>query len=247
MIDLHFHALPGVDDGPAGEDAAIALAGAAARSGTHTVVATPHRSRRWPTEPETVMAGVTRMRELLEREGIALRLLPGAEVSVDEAAWLDDATLTALRLGGGPYLLIESPYEFAGLELERTLAALAERGHGVVLAHPERCPAFIDRPARLRSLVERGVLCSVTAGALAGHFGPASRWFALELVRDGLAHSVDSDAHDAARRPPGLREGLAAAARQLPALARLDPWLTEAMPAAILTGDPLPPRPSAGR
>ncbi len=213
------------------------------RAGTHTVVATPHRSRRWPTEPEEVAAGVARMRDLYEREGIELDLLPGAEVTVEEAERLDDATLDGFRLGGGPYVLIESPYEFAGIELERTVAGLIGRGYGVVLAHPERCPAFIDRPTRLRELVDRGVLCSVTAGALAGHFGAASRWFALELMRDGLAHSVDSDAHDVDGRPPGLSQGLRAAAKQLPALARLDAWLAEEMPAAILSGDPLPPRP----
>jgi protein-tyrosine phosphatase len=184
------------------------------------------------------------MRECYERDGIDLELLPGAEVTVDEAARLHDATLTAFRLGGGPYLLIESPYEFAGIELERTIAALMQRGHGVVLAHPERCPAFIDRPRRLRELVDAGVLCSVTAGSLAGRFGSASRWFALELLRDGLAHSVDSDAHDAARRPPGLGEGLHAATTQLPGLERLVHWCAEAMPAAILTGDPLPDRPA---
>jgi protein-tyrosine phosphatase len=235
--------LPGVDDGPADEAAALALARAAARAGTHTIVATPHRSRRWRTEPAAVAEGVARMRDLYERDGIDIELLTGGEVAIDEAERLGDATLTGFRLGGGPYLLVESPYEFAGIELERTIAGLLERGHGVVLAHPERCPAFIDRPRRLRDLVDRGALCSVTAGALAGHFGTASRWFALELLRDGLAHSVDSDAHDAAQRPPGLSDGLRAAAAQLPSLGRLAPWLAEAVPEAILRGDPLPARP----
>ena len=184
-----------------------------------------------------------RMRELYERNAIDVELLPGAEVTIQEAARMDEETLEALRLGGGPYLLIESPYDFAGMELERTVAALLERGHGVVLAHPERCPAFSDRPQRLRTLVDRGVLCSVTAGALAGNFGPGPRWFGLELVRDGLAHSVDSDAHEVERRPPGLRAGLRSAAKQLPTLARLERWLTEDMPAAILSGAELPERP----
>ena len=214
------------------------------RDGTRTIVATPHRSRRWPTEAADVAAGVAHMRELYERDGLELELLPGAELAVGEAARLDDVTLARLSLGGGPYLLVESPYEPMGLELERTLSALAERGYGIVLAHPERCPAFLDRPQRLRALIERGALCSVTAGALSGRFGGASRWFALELLRDGLAHSVDSDAHDVAGRPPGLRAGLAAAAEQLPGLDAVVPWLAEAMPAAILAGDPLPPRPA---
>lgn len=222
----------------------MALARAAVRAGTRTVVATPHRNRRWRTEPEQVAAGVARMRELYARDGVELDLLPGAELAVGEAARLDDDALAGLSLGGGPYLLIESPYEPIGLELERTLSRLAERGHGIVLAHPERCPGFLDRPQRLRALVESGALCSVTAGALVGRFGEASRWFALELLRDGLAHSVDSDAHDAERRPPGLREGLSGAAERLKGLDRVLPWLVETMPAAILAGDPLPQRPA---
>ena len=103
-----------------------------------------------------------------------------------------------------------------------------ERGYGVLLAHPERCPAFIDRPRRLRELVDRGVLCSITAGALAGRFGAASRWFALELLRDGLAHSVDSDAHDADGRPPGPARGPARGGdRSCPRWRGSTAWLAE--------------------
>src|SRR3954454_21816068 len=76
LIDLHFHALPGVDDGPADEAAAVALARAAADAGTDTIVATPHRSRRWPTEPERIAAGVARMGELERRGGLPVRLPP---------------------------------------------------------------------------------------------------------------------------------------------------------------------------
>ena len=40
--EIHFHLLPGVDDGPATTDEAVALAIAARRDGTTTIVATPH-------------------------------------------------------------------------------------------------------------------------------------------------------------------------------------------------------------
>src|SRR5688500_20243887 len=40
--DLHFHVLPGVDDGPADLAAALALAADAVADGTSVVVATPH-------------------------------------------------------------------------------------------------------------------------------------------------------------------------------------------------------------
>jgi protein-tyrosine phosphatase len=102
---------------------------------------------------------------------------------------------------------------------------------------------FQDRPGRLRELVTAGALCSITAGALEGNFGQASQWFALELLRDGLVHSVASDAHAAVGRPPGLQSGLDAAARHLPGVVRQARWLTNDAPAAILAGDPLPDRP----
>ncbi len=40
--ELHFHLLPGVDDGPATVEESVALARAARRDGTAVVVATPH-------------------------------------------------------------------------------------------------------------------------------------------------------------------------------------------------------------
>ena len=243
MIDLHSHVLPGIDDGPDTDEQALALARAAVRLGTRVLVATPHRSRRWPTEAEAVQAGAERLAGLLEAAGIELELETGAEIEIDEAGRLDDRTLSMLALGDGDHLLLESPHEPAGDRLERTVSELLARGHGIVLAHPERSPVFQDRPGRLRELVAAGALCSITAGALEGHFGPASQWFALELLRDGLVHSLASDAHAAVGRPPGLQAGLDAAARHLPGIPGQARWLTSDAPAAILAGDPLPPRP----
>ena len=42
-VDIHCHILPGVDDGPATEDDAVALCRALAADGITTVCATPHQ------------------------------------------------------------------------------------------------------------------------------------------------------------------------------------------------------------
>ena len=90
----------------------------------------------------------------------------------------------------------------------------------MLLAHPERAP---DRSStsrmRLRALVEQGALCSITASALSGRFGQGPSGSRYELLRDGLVHSVDSDAHNVTGRPPGLREGMLDAAETLPFVA----------------------------
>jgi protein-tyrosine phosphatase len=72
-----------------------------------------------------------------------------------------------------------------------------------------------------------------------GRFGGEVRRFALGLAREGLIHNVASDAHDDVRRPPGT----AAELRQA-GLEPLTEWLTEQVPAAILSGAEIPPRPA---
>ena len=106
------------------------------------------------------------------------------------------------------------------------MSELLARGHGIVLAHPERSPVFQDRPGGCASWSRPARSARSPPGALEGHFGPASQWFALELLRDGLVHSLASDAHAAVGRPPGLQAGLDAAARHLPGVVRQTRWLT---------------------
>ncbi len=111
-----------------------------------------------------------------------------------------------------------------------------------MLAHPERCPAFQRDPPTLERLVRAGLLTSVTAGSLGGRFGGEARRLALALAREGLLHNVASDAHDAVNRTPEI-----AAELERAGLAPLAPWLTGAVPAAILDGGEIPPAPVGRR
>ena len=207
--------------------------------GTATLVATPHCSRRYPTTPEAIDAAVAAL-----AEDSPLELLAGAEVTHEMAMTLPDETLRRLTLGTSNCVLLEAPLGPAvGFEFERCVQDLRERGYRVLLAHPERAPAFRDVPSRLHTLVDRGALCSITAASLTGGFGDAARWFGLELLRDGYAHSVDSDAHHATLRPPGLRGGLRAAEGMIRGLATT--WLARDVPAALLADAPLPQRATA--
>src|SRR5947209_5785401 len=170
-IDLHAHVLPGIDDGPPNLPSALALVRAAGADGTEAIVATPHVNERYPTRPPAMARAVAALGAELESAGVAVRVLPGAEIALTQVSALDEAQLRALALGGGPYLLVESPLSSAAGDFEIVIYDLLDRGFRLVLAHPERCPAFQREPVRLRRLVIAGVLCSVTAAALTGRFG----------------------------------------------------------------------------
>ena len=244
VIDLHTHILPGIDDGPETVEGSLELARAAFAAGTRTLVATPHINRAYDVDPPRVREAAERLRDRLVQEGIELELLTGGEISTGRLPRLSDDELGALRLGDGPYLLIEAPLTSGAWQLTEIVERLIDDGHGVLLAHPERCPGLHRDPALLRGLVARGALCSITAGALTGQFGRTVNRFALELLREGLVHDVASDTHDTHRRPPDLSKPLASAATQLPGLDGQVKWLTEGVPAAILAGESLPERPA---
>jgi protein-tyrosine phosphatase len=244
MIDLHSHVLPGLDDGPDTVEGSLALARAAVAAGTTMLAATPHINRHYDLEPDDIHRALTALRTHLTSAGIELELVMSGEISTGRLPSLSREELDALRLGEGPYLLLEVPLSPGIGTPPSAVERLQRDGYGVLLAHPERSPGLQRDPARLRQLVEGGALCSITAGSLTGQFGQTPRRFALTMLREGLVHDIASDAHDAVRRPPDMRAGLASATNDIPGLNEQAAWLTHDVPAAILKGAPLPRRPS---
>jgi protein-tyrosine phosphatase len=239
MIDLHTHILPGIDDGPETLEDSLELARAAVAAGARMLVATPHVSWTYPNDHGTIAARVEELRARLDAEGIPLELRPGAEIAMTRLVDMRSEDLLPLRLGGdGGWLLVEPPFSPTVTGLQPLLFDLQRQGHGILLAHPERCPAFHREPEMLREFVNEGVLTSVTAGSLVGRFGGEVRRFALQMVREELIHNVTSDTHDPVRRPPGVAAELRKAG-----LGPLEDWLTEEVPTAILSGGEIPPRP----
>ena len=244
MIDLHCHVLPGIDDGPATVEGSLELARLAAAGGTDVLVATPHVSWRYRNDAATIAERVAELNERLASEevltvdGRVLEVRAGAEIALTLIPEIPVGELAALGLGGGPWLLVEPPFTPVAPNLDAILLDLQRAGHRIVLAHPERCPAFQRDPPALERLVRAGLLTSVTAGSLGGRFGGEARRLALALAREGLLHNVASDAHDAVNRTPEI-----AAELERAGLGPLAPWLTEAVPAAILGGEEIPPAP----
>jgi protein-tyrosine phosphatase len=238
MIDLHCHVLPGIDDGPATIEGSLALARAAAGAGVETIVATPHVSWEHRNTPATIAAALERTRTALAEAEVRLELRAGAEVALTLAAEMEPDEVAALGLGGGRWLLMECPFTPSATGFDSALVALRNRGQRIVLAHPERCPAFHRDPQMLRMLVEAGMLSSLTAGSLVGRFGRTVQRFARQLAAEGLVHNVASDAHDHLRRSPGIASEL-----QQAGLGALREWLTEEVPAAILEDCEEIPRP----
>jgi len=206
-VDLHFHLLPGVDDGPADMAASLELARAAVADGTATVVATPHvRPGVGPTDAVEIHARVMQLRSALATEEITLAVRCGGELCHEMVARMRQSELELLAQGpsGARWLLVEAPFHGIGPDFHGATAELRDRGFGVLVAHPERsADASLDGSAGLRRELAAGALAQVNAMSLTGDHGEEACSAAWELIAEGLVAVVASDAHGPTR-PPAL-------------------------------------------
>jgi protein-tyrosine phosphatase len=251
VIDLHAHVLPGLDDGPRSLDDAVALVDAAGRAGIRTIAATPHVDQRYRVTPDAIAGALADLRRALAARDVGVEVVGGAEIALDRLIDLGPDELAALALGGGGALLVECPLRPSAGDVAWPVRRLLDQGWTVVLAHPERSPAFLDHPALLRELVALGAHAQITASSLAGVFGSLARQSALSWIAAGDADVLATDTHDTERRPPEFEPARRALDSALPALAERWPELTEGVPARVLAarqrGSSGSPGASAGR
>lgn len=242
MVDIHSHLLPGVDDGPATFDEAIALCRAVAAGGCTAAVATPHQHHDiwWNEEPAHL---ATLLEELQTALDGTLRLYLGAEIHVG------DRTLAELdrwphgellSLAGSRWVLLEFDRREPDPDPVALVHELAVAGWRPIVAHPEEYPWLADDPELVDRLIERGARLQVTASNFLGERGRGAAERARTLLDAGRVHFVASDAHSTDRRPPRLAE----AARELGRRFGEETAhrLTTAHPTAILEDRPLPSR-----
>ena len=202
MIDLHHHCLPGIDDGPAEWDEAVAQCRMAFEEGVHTIVATPHVHREpWINGDPAVIQSL--VDELNRRIGGAPRILPGCEYFYShEVLHQLSGEGSIVRLAGSRYFLTEFPSAMLPAGLDRSFFEVALAGYVPILAHPERNRRVQDNPDVLIELIRRGAKMQITAGSLVGRFGERAETSAWDLLDREMVHVVSTDTHDCERRPP---------------------------------------------
>lgn len=214
MIDLHSHVLPGVDDGAADIDEALAICRMAVKDGTTELVATPHlrHPSYWNDDSHGLEAAFLTLREVVEHEGLELELHLGGEIAVSDAS-VEELLQPGSRLftiAGGKWVLLEFDFQGYGPDPVETVWEVAVKGFRPIVAHPERLRWMASDGGLLTALARHGAAFQLTAMSLTGEFGRIARDAAMGLAEKGFVHFVSSDAHDSRLRRPGL-----AAAREV--------------------------------
>jgi len=195
--ELHFHILPGVDDGPRTLGEALELARLTVADGTGTVVATPHAR---DVDIASVPERVEQLQADLDDAGIELTVLPGVEVAQDDTLTAGELEIAAQGPPGARWVLLEAPLFLDAPGLVRAAAEIAERGYGLLIGHPERSRALMTS-GRIDELTAAGAKLQINGSSLIGRHGPRVRDWAIELAAGGRADVVASDAHRPSRGP----------------------------------------------
>ena len=202
MFDLHSHILPGLDDGAKTIEESMKMLRVAAEDGIKGMAATPHgKDVREAGALGSVSEYVETLNRLAGEETLDIKIYVGMENHLT----LDLPELVASGAGfpinGGPYILVELPFDSLPGFTDEVLNRLQEQGLTPLIAHPERQADIMRDPSIMGDLVGRGMLGQVTSTCILGRFGPEARDTAEILLKKGWVHVISTDCH----RPTGPR------------------------------------------
>ncbi len=211
MFDLHCHLLPGIDDGPETLDEALDLARASVADGiTHAALTSHVHPERYPNQKSNLQGAVAAFAEELAKAQIPLQVRMGGEARlcpelIDLIA--EDQVPFLGTVGGFKILLLEFPHQMIPVGSMRFISSLLRMRIRPLIAHPERNKAIMADTDKVREFTEAGCWLQITAGSLAGHFGPQAEQAAFALIDAGWNCLAATDAHNLSGRPPRLTEG----------------------------------------
>jgi protein-tyrosine phosphatase len=206
FVDIHCHALPGVDDGPKEWEMTLTMFRQAVEQGISHLVMTPHfieGDLRY--SQEMMQSAFERAKQLIRDHGIDLRLFLGNEIFIDQKNVERLIKKECMSLNDTDYVLLELPEYILPGVLEDLVYDLQLEGYQVVFAHIERYDWLLKRKLLFQHFMDQGVLMQINATSLLSKDWHMSRR-AKRLVREGLVHVVASDAHDDVKRRFRLKE-----------------------------------------
>ncbi|MCL2633495.1 MAG: hypothetical protein FWD34_03165 [Oscillospiraceae bacterium] len=202
-VDFHSHILPYVDDGAQNIIEALVLLKTLKEDGVDIVVATPHLYLDRDS-PATLQKKRDKSFDMLMDvcpENYP-KIIKGSEIYFSGIKPSTD--LSGLRLGDTDYILLEFPY-FRRLdkdfidELKYYINAVPYK---VIFSHVERYFKYSDRET-IYEILKIGCLAQVNCDSL---LLDEPREYTLELIEQGYALFLGSDAHSLKYRPPRFRE-----------------------------------------
>lgn len=205
IIDIHSHLLPGIDDGAADWDETRLMLRLAYEQGIHTIIATPHFSRRLKPRELRELAG--RLAEEAQKISPDYRIFLGQELMYFDSLAEYLKRGDALTLADTRYILVEFLPDVTYKNLYQWVRKLLMAGYYPVIAHVERYFSLRSED-RLKELRSAGCYLQMNYSSLDGTFFQGDVRWCRKLVRQNLIHFMATDMHHIDYRAPLIRKSL---------------------------------------
>lgn len=198
MIDIHCHALYGVDDGADDLEESQAMIRHAKSQGITGIIFTPHyRHGMFAYPKEKILEHYEILKPQAESMGVEVYL--GCEYHVNSGMIEALQTGRCLSLAGGDFVLTEYSFETEYSDIRAQTRKLLSYGYIPVIAHAERYACLLKKPRLCLELLDSGAYIQLNADSILGLDGKAGEKFCRKLLKNRWADFVASDAH-------GMRE-----------------------------------------
>lgn len=213
MIDIHCHALYGVDDGAKSIEESIAMLQQAKSQGIEAVILTPHyRYGMFNYPVERIQEHFAHLKEKSEMFGIELYL--GCEYHVNSRIIEALQEGRCFTLAGSDFVLTEYSFDTEFSYIYGQTQKLISYGYIPVVAHVERYACFLKRPKLCLELSNTGAYIQINADSILGMDGKTGERFCKKILKNQWADIVASDAHGESKRAFHLAQSMEFVARK---------------------------------
>lgn len=213
MIDIHNHALCGMDDGAKNLQESAAMLRDAAEQGIEAVILTPHcRRGMFAYDIEKMRVEYEALEELAREIGIAI--YPGCEYYADSAMVHAFQTGRCHTLADGDYVLTEYGYQTEYSCIRQYTQQVLANGYIPVIAHVERYTCIQKTPKLCAELSEMGAWIQLNADSVLGIDGRRLKHVCKKLLQAEWADMIASDAHGIKERCSHMRQCFAYVAKK---------------------------------
>ena len=210
FVDIHIHALSGVDDGARTDDEMYSMIDKSYHTGTRVICFTPHCAPQYfGFNGEKVRESFRKVSDYCSKQYPDLRVYLGNELQYarEFTSWIKSGECRTLN--GSGYLLIDFPLNEEKEAIVRGVYAVLSTGYHPILAHVERYTHFNKDIKTLCDLKSDGVLFQMDSQSLLGGFGFLVKRASRRILKEGLIDVISSDAHRVEGRTPDLSRAYA--------------------------------------
>ena len=196
MIDIHTHALPGIDDGSKNVEMTMQMLDEAYAAGFTDIITTSHYiENEYDIPKKTRQEIINALQEQLNEEGININLYNGAEAFITNnlASLVDEGKIPTLA--NSHYVLFEIPMTSKVLYLNQVLEDLITSGYRPIIAHPERYSIVQENPNIAIEWVKSGALLQSNYASMVDRYGHKAKKTLIKLLNANAIHFLGSDTH----------------------------------------------------